>query len=95
MDNRDKITHLVRAGNIKLTDEGQAALAWALATALDDQAHYLQAGKPLDDYGEDWPEVCALKARHCRAIASMGLGPGKRRWEELAQRFERYGKDDE
>jgi len=74
---------------IDVTPEQKEALEWALELAFDDQQHYLKVGDPVKDYGAEWPEACAIKAAHCRAIAGMSLYRGEsEQWEQLAKDFE-------
>jgi hypothetical protein len=76
-----------------LTPDEIEALGYVLDLAHDDQEHYLAYGSPSTDYGSEWPETQAMKARMFRAVASavikLGLFHGEdERWESLAQQVE-------
>ena len=81
---------------ITLTDEQVAALGYILDLAHGDQESYLSIGNPRTDYGDEWPETAAWKARDFRHIAAAfgELFPGEvERWASLAECFEASGKE--
>jgi hypothetical protein len=81
-----------------MTDEILLAIQETIEEALDDAENYLDDGSPELDYGDEWPEAAANKAKRLGLVADWlkaenGLFGVISRLEALAEDYRASAKE--